>query len=852
MTSHPAAPTTPPELRSRLLAGYRPHGRFDEAVAPDGSIRPPYTRFLRDLERLPARELRRRWDTARRFVHEQGITYHVYGDAAGVERPWRLDPVPLLLSAAEWRTLESALVQRAVLLNRLLADCYGPQQLMREGRLPPGLVFGPPDFLRPCHGIRPPRDLHLALYAADLARAPDGSWWVVSDRTQIPTGAGYALANRLVTSRVMPDAFRHCHVQRLAGFFREIQQTLAQLAAHRTDNPRIVLLTPGSYNETYFEQAYLARYLGLSLVEGQDLTVRHDRVFLKTLSGLEPVDVILRRVDDDFCDPLELRNDSMLGVPGLIEAWRSGHVAIANAPGSGLVQNPAFMAFLPGLCRHLLGEELKLPSAATWWCGQTSAAKYVLDHLDELYVKPAWRTRNPGKLRGRVSTPEAAAALRERIAFQPHAFVAQEWVDLASAPASHQDRLEARPVGLRVYLVASGDSYKVMAGGLARVAADESARLIAMQQGGMSKDVWVLADGPVADDSLLASSRETIELRRGGNNLPSRMADNFFWLGRYIERADATCRLLRSALVRFSEEFGGSTSPALGPILGTLARQGQLDTPAARTVEPDEAVLHEQIHACIFDPARRGSLRQIADEMLRLTNVVRDRTSHDFWGAISQFHDRLVHRPVFSGTLSGEAAAFVNQLILLLASCHGLARENMTRAQGWRFLDMGHRLERAVYLCTFLDCALASPDADDASVLEAVLEVVDNSITYRSRYNVVPHPAAVYDLVLLDDANPRSLIYQLRRLLEHFERLPGDPRSAVLSPAQRALIDALAQLQLADPSELGRSRRDGAGTRLARTIRNIARAAPEISDAIAVAWFAHSAYPRSGRTSARG
>ena len=292
--------------------------------------------------------------------------------------------------------------------------------------LPPALVFAQPDFLRPAHGIRPPDDTFLHFYAADLARSPDGQWWVISDRTQIPTGAGYGLANRLVTSRIFPEAFRSCRVQRLAGFFREMQESLSALATRRTDNPRVVVLTPGAYNETYFEQTYLARYLGYTLVEGQDLTVRDDRVFLKTIGGLEPVDVILRRVDDDFCDPLELRNDSMLGVPGLVGAVRAGNVALANALGTGLLQSPAFMAFLPGLCQHLLGEELRMPSVSTWWCGQKKAEKYAIENLAELNVRPAFRTRPEPAL-----SPEE---LRARIRFQPHLWTAQDRVALSSAP----------------------------------------------------------------------------------------------------------------------------------------------------------------------------------------------------------------------------------------------------------------------------------------------------------------------------------------------------------------------------------------------------------------------------------
>src|SRR2546425_1260587 len=503
-----------PNEPSALLAGYQPvNGAFDELYSDDGQCRAHYGPLLRDLDKLGPAELKRRAETARRLIHEQGITYNVYGDARGLERPWQIDPVPFVLAAEEWRSLETALIQRATLINRILADCYGAQELIRSGWLPPALVFAQPDFLRPCHGIRAPQDAFLHFYAADLARAPDGRWWVTSDRTQIPTGVGYALANRLVTSRILPEPFRDEKVQRLAGFFRELRTSVAHLALRRTDNPRVVLLTPGPYNETYFEQAWLARYLGYMLVEGQDLTVRDDRVFLKTLSGLEPVDVILRRVDDDFCDPLELRNDSMLGVPGLLEALRSGNVAVANAPGSSLLQSPAYLGFLPGLCRRLLGEELKLPSIATWWCGQETSRAYVLEHLDELFVKPAFRSRVRGMEPGRDLSTSERDALKRGIEFRPHLFVGQQRLELSRAPSWSDAGLKARAVALRAYLVASEGGYKVMPGGLTRVASESSGRSVSMQHGGASKDTWVLTDGPVEGVTLLHPANQNIELR---------------------------------------------------------------------------------------------------------------------------------------------------------------------------------------------------------------------------------------------------------------------------------------------------------------------------------------------------
>ena len=844
----------PEKIAAPLLAeNLRTAQLFDESAAGDGALRPHYAKFLDSLNRISPVEQGRRWENSRRLVQEQGITYNVYGDARGMERPWELDPVPFLIAADEWRSLEAGLIQRAELINRVLADCYGSQNLIRSGGLPPALVFGQPNFLRPCHGIQPKQGKFLVFYAADVARSPDGRWWVTSDRTQIPTGAGYALANRLVTSRILPEAFRDCQVHRLAGFYREVQKSLAQLAPSNTENPRIVLLTPGPYNETYFEQAYLARYLGYQLVEGQDLAVRDDKVFLKTLAGLETVDVILRRVDDEFCDPLELRNDSILGVPGLVEAARASHVTIANLPGSSLLQSPAFMAFLPGLCRHILGEDLKLPSVATWWCGQRSAEKYVLEHLDELFVKPAFRPRLPGMTAEMELSRAARAALVNRIKFQPHEYVAQEWVELSTAPALDGGRLVPRPVSLRVYLVATENGYTVMPGGLSRVAPRVGASSVSMQRGGASKDTWVLSDKPVEELSLLSASGSNIELRRVGNNLPSRLADNFFWLGRYAERADATARLLRSALRRFTPESNGGTLPHLAPLLETLELQGQL----TRRQNPGQSQSQSQsmsrqnpesleagLFAAIFDPQRDGSLRQLVGHLQRIAMFVRDRTSNDLWRAANQLGDLIATAPQEKILLAGDALGILNQSLLGLAAFNGLARENMTRAQGWRFIDLGMRIERALSLCTFLDCSLRSPEADNSSLLEAVLEVADSTLTYRSRYNLLPNIAAVYDLVLLDDTNPRSLFFQVNQIAQHFERLPREKES--VTPQQMILRECSSRLRTLDTRELAARTGNWPAGETGRAIAETLRDLPRLSDALAASYFAHSEISRTG------
>jgi uncharacterized circularly permuted ATP-grasp superfamily protein/uncharacterized alpha-E superfamily protein len=823
------------------------NGVFDDTLDGAGALREPWRKFAKAVPNFPVAELKRRHETSRRIIDEQRITYNVHSDPLGVERPWQLDPLPLLISESEWQSLSVGLTQRAVLINHILTDCYGPQELIHSGRLPPSVVFAQPDFLRPCHGLVPPDKTFLHFYAADLARSPDGQWWVLSDRTQIPTGAGYALANRLICARVLPEPFRDCNVMRLAGFFRDMQHTLAQLGSRRLDNPRIVLLTPGPFNETYFEQAWLARYLGYSLVEGQDLTVRDDHLLLKTLSGLEPVDVILRRVEDDWCDPLELRNDSMLGVPGLLGALRAGNVAAANALGSGLLQSPAFMAFLPGLCRHILGEELKLPSVPTWWCGQNDAKRHVLGRLDELVVQPAFRSYSDQQHGATSFGQSKEGGLAARIEFQPDLFVAQERMALSTAPAWDGHKLVPRPVSLRAYLVATADGYSVMPGGLTHVGATVGGRRVSMRADSSNKDTWVLANAPVEQVSLLNLGSQTVELRRVGNNLPSRLADNFYWLGRYCERADATSRLLRSLLLRLNSEGGAGSLLLIEPLLHTLAKQGQIASPTLRPAlrNNPEAIEAELLNG-IFDPKRRGSLIGIALEMQKLAMLVRDRTSNDLWRVLSQLGEVLSSPKAGPGHMEADIPGVLNQTLLHLAAFHGLARENMTRAQGWRFLDIGLRIERAIYLCSFLDSALRSPEANNPSVLESVLEVADSSLTYRSRYSLLPHIAAVYDLVLLDDTNPRSLLFQFNQLIKHFERLPRERESALPSAGQRVLLDCLARLRLLDPRCLANRKSNWHHSEAGAVIDRIVRQLPRLSDAIAVSYFAHSTISRAG------
>ncbi|MES1167117.1 MAG: circularly permuted type 2 ATP-grasp protein, partial [Pseudomonadota bacterium] len=472
---------------------------YDEMEERDGSVRPHWQMFVNLLDDLGPSELEHRWNTARQLIHDNGVTYNVYGDPAGMDRPWNLDAIPFVLGATEWSFVEAALTQRARLLDHILADIYGPQTLLHGGLIPPELVFGHKGFLRPLHGVSVPHGRWLHFYAADICRAADGNLCVIDDRTQAPSGAGYTLENRLVVSRAMPDVFRDCRVQRLATFFRTVRESLRSLAPHNKETPRIVLLTPGPFNETYFEHAYLARYLGFTLVEGGDLTVRDNHVYLKTLGGLQQVDVILRRQDDDFCDPLELRGDSSLGIPGLVQAVHSGNVAVANALGTGMLETPALMMFLPRLCKHLLGEDLKMPSVNSYWCGDHQSRKYVLDNLHRLVIKPTFPQGISEPIFGESLSAQGLADLRARIQATPVDFVGEDQVTLSTAPVLVGQRIEPRHIIMRAHLMAttdtknspsngsqngtSSDGYSVMPGGLTRFSASPDSLVVSMQRG---------------------------------------------------------------------------------------------------------------------------------------------------------------------------------------------------------------------------------------------------------------------------------------------------------------------------------------------------------------------------------
>ena len=824
-----------------LLAIYPQSARrYDEMLSSDGEVRPHWRKFFNHLDAVAPEDMRQRLEFVDRRIQENGVTYNVYADPSGSDRPWALDPLPLIIAPEEWAKVSTAVAQRAKLLNAMLADLYGDQTLLSEGLLPPSLVFGQHGYLWPCRGIKPIGGIWLHNYAVDLARSPDGQWWVIADRTQAPSGAGYALENRLVVSQVFPEMFRDLHVQHLADFFHDQQDGLAALAPVEGDEqPHIVLLTPGPYNETYFEHAYLSRYLGFPLVEGQDLTVRGETLYLKTLRGLERVHVVLRRQDDGYCDPLELRGDSALGIPGLLNVIRAGRVAIANALGSGLLASGALMGFLPAICRKLLGEELAMPSVGTWWCGEKPALDFVRENFNDLVIKPAYPTQRMDPVFGYELKGEARAEMLHRIEARPHAYVAQEMINLSQGPTwsrSHERRLLARPVGLRAYAAATQDGYSVMPGGLARVATGSNTRIISMQRGGASKDAWVLTDGPVSQFTMLKPSIGIRDLVRAGANLTSRVVENLFWLGRYSERFDDSARMLRVALSRVVEAGGGKT-PAVVSAMELALHLGILPKPEEDTpvVDGSEHVLLE----AIYDPKQPGSLAGNIRSLMWSATHVRERLSLDHWHSLNRLQREQQAAQKTHPTLT-EAIAFLDRVLGVSSSLTGFAMDNMTRDDGWRFLIIGRRLERLSFLANAISNFLRMPSTRSPGSLEWLLELTDSIITYRSRYSRAPELMPVLDLLVFDDSNPHGVLFQasvLARYLDRMARELGEKSESnlpdVLNRLRRFDMEKLVHLEfnectICDPCE-----------QLAALLKELDNAAVQLSEWLGMRYFTH-------------
>jgi len=827
-----------PELD--LLGTYRGAARqgYDELIESNGAIRPHWRSFVTGLAELSLPERAARAARLDRRVGETGIAYDIFADPSKASQRWQLDLAPVIFSNAEWAWLEKALTQRARLFDALLADVYGPQRLMRQGVIPAELVFSDIAYLRPCHGLVPQAG-PLQFYAADLARGADGQWRVIDSHTETLAGVGFAVANRVVHTHIAGDLFKQCNAVRLASYFQNLQSALT--AHSGRENARIALLTPGPHHEDYFSHAYLARYLGYLLVEGTDLRTKGAQVYLKTLEGLKDIDLLVRCVDGRSLDALELDPSGFDGPAGLIRACRKTPRLVVNAAGSAIVQNRGLGAYLEQIATHLLGEDLELADAPRSWLGDTAACQHVLENLDGFVIRKTQEgTGRPGQAAVGQDAKGLAADQRDRlkaeIALHGATLVAEEKIGFSNAPVFTGEGLVPKPFAVRLFVARTVKGHEVMPGGIAMTVDPDRAVALSAPDG-QTRDVWALGDAEQGPHfSLWRPTVETARVQRSQRVIQSRVADNLFWLGRYSERADWIMRVLRSALRRVEEDNGPATGRRASRRCLEILIASAASKRGASTESVSDGEIEQLCAELISGPSGPRTLIKTFDGLYRVANLARDRLSLEAWQALSRFRPGDTWAASLSAAEPVEVLDFLDEGLASVAAFNGLMHENMTRNFGWSFLDMGRRLERAYNLSEAISSLFVpAPDVEEEQrSLALLLELADSFITYRSRYRLDPMLPLVLDLLLLDEANPRSLAYQLASISRHMESLPQGKQGVSLPEDRRLILALLTSIRLADVEAMAK---EVNGAILGRLMQDQLNLLPKLSNAVAGHYF---------------
>lgn len=836
--------TKPTDGTGWQLLDYQPiTNAYDEAINASGGLRPHWKTLVEGLESLGRAELDRRWKQGLAQIQRDGVTFNPYDAETGSSRPWMLDPIPMVFAESEWNSLAGGIEQRARLFEALLSDLYGPQRLLHERVIPPELFYGHPAVYPAYHGLQSADQRHLSLYATDLARAGDGSWFVTGDRTRAPFGLGYVLENRFIASQIFPSIFRRGQIRRVASFFVNLRKSLSSQSFQSRENPRIVLLTSGPTSRAYFEDAYLARYMGFILAEGGDLAVRENHVMLKTLGGLLPVEVIFRRMDDELCDPVELSGATMKGIAGLVECCRQKNVAVANSLGSRIVESPAFLPFLPQISKFLLNEPLRLPTVQTWWCGEPSSLQYVQHNFDKLVIRRAFRTdADESALRPAAMTAVQREKLLGELNKYPSRFVAQESLVRSTVPVWTEEGAKPWHLAVRSFSTIRAESITVLPGGLARISPDNSRLDSTMTSGERSQDIWVLADSPVKDVRLTPLYSDQIELRRSGPDLPSRAADNMFWLGRYMGRFEGNLRLLREVFQLMSSE--SYRNETLGQLLRALVDLGQID--------PDYVIkelgnqlpnIEEALPLAMFDTQRERSLRSCVQRAMKIVDSVPDRINPDMSRVVRRLNEAC-RMPAGQVPSAAQSLAMLDEYLALILAFDGLANESMTRGFTWIFLDLGLRVERAWQMTLLLDSTLTQSTTEEPLMLESLLQIGASLMTYRSRYLSNLQVAPLLDLLVCDETNPRSIAYQLQRIETHVNSLPRPDQYGVKSVEQTMAMNLLSQVRLADVFELSRPRNQRR-VDLEKLLDRLREQLPKLITVVSGRYLIHAGLPRS-------
>ncbi|GAA5495675.1 uncharacterized protein Rv2567 [Rubritalea halochordaticola] len=833
----------------RLFDLYRPNSKvFDESQHSAADSKSLWQELATQLNQMGFDGLNTAWRRGEDMLHENGVAHDLMPENKASSRRWDLDPIPLLMSEKEWNFIHKAVIQRANLLEKILQDCYGSQNLISDGIIPPSLVLSHPGFNRSLHQINQQKRRLLTTYAVDIAREPDGSWRVISDRTEAPNGAGLALENRIVLSSVFPDTSKRLKIIRLANYFQEFNTHLKSLAPEGVDTPGIAMLSPGPEDRAYFEDAFLTRYLGITLTVGTELTVRNDRLYLKTVQGLKRIHVLLRRISGNDTDPLDMPSANSFGVPGLIHCIRAGTVQVINPPGTGILEAPAFLPYLPAIARHLLNEDLLIPSIETHWDELSEDSLECLDSKHSI-IKSAFERDLFSAISTRQLNDQDFHSLRDKVIQNPQSYVVQREMPFSAAPVWNGIGFESCPFAIRLFLFADEDQYKVMPGGLVRSAAHaDMLPGLSLHENSSSKDLWVCSSGK-SESKVNPRPSSRVSIRRSTGSLSSRSADNMLWTGRYAERTEFVTRVLLEILQTTVAEQDGQEMQPIPPLLHLLAKMHYLSKEQSESYAPvlDQQKLLSELTSIYYQSSRHHGLRQssIPDNITKLRQLAalsRHRLSKDTWRIIQSLDTLVSSSP--PKTLAGLRVE-LQQALLLHSAFNGTCRENLTRNVSWQFLNIGRRLERSIWILALLDELLALYPIINTPVLDAVLCILDSSMTYRFRYQGTPQLLPALDLILFDPENPRGLAYQLHDLDQSFAELPPPAEGVILRPSHTIVRKALNFLQ----TELLNNKDETSeleSTHLVTDyIRNLRKDLPKVYEMLSWEFFTHTTFTAS-------
>ncbi|WP_178988555.1 circularly permuted type 2 ATP-grasp protein [Winogradskyella schleiferi] len=774
--------------------------RYDELLTSKMDIKDNWKVLSQNLSKIGPENLALKQTEIDWLLAENGVTYNVYNDPKGLNRPWDLNVVPYIIHQNEWNKVEKGIQQRAELLNLVLKDLYGKRELLKNGIIPPEVIYAHSGFLRSCDKIQYKTSKQLLIYAADLARGPDGRLWVVNDRTQAPSGMGYALENRFSTSKIFPELYTNINVAQPSNFFNDLNELLLNSATTNVESPMVVILTPGPHNETYFEHSYLSSFLGHPLVKGNDLVVRHGKVWLKSLKGLKQVDVILRRIDDSFMDPLELREDSYLGVAGLLEAVRLQNVTIVNPIGSGVLENPALNPFMKNICKYFLDADLMLPQIASWWCGQEKERKHVLEDLSSFVVKRIDRSNREHIYFCEFLDKKALENLKKEILNYPHKFVAQEKISFSTAPNFVKSELEPRKISCRTFAIAKDSSYSVMPGGLVRVAPEREELFVSNQRGGTSKDFWVVNDLPQPNLQNYSWNKSNSSASTGLNDVPSNTAENLFWSGRYIGRALVTARYLRMVLSQMTHAQYNDRKPESESLKILFQSITKITSTFPGFMSENDEVLNnplKEIKAIILDENKVGSFAQSMQSFNTSYYSLRNLWSRDMWRVFDGIQKHIKTLKKEDSYTVFKLTNFFDKIITRLIAFMALTEESILVRQGLLLYFIGLQLENsAMNIEKFRALLIVNYDEElEYEILESLLNSHESLNIYRYSYNSYLSLENVLNLIILDKEYARSLTYQMHRLKKDIDKLPVTNKNAELTICQQNMNIVISKME---------------------------------------------------------